>query len=138
MEPAEVGPELPPHLNSDEEEDKEDILEESKHKLQKKVTGFVDDKTESDLYQRNQKKGKNSYYYAHNYDKTDFHNEKAKNIYGDGIIHGGAPQLLERKESVVKIEEVKKVAAIKKYAWNDEEKKVKVLISLDQFPTSIG
>ena len=55
---------------------------------------FVEDKEKSELKNSISSKGDNSYYYAHNYDGQNFNDEKAKNVYGDGIIHGGQPNLL--------------------------------------------
>ena len=96
----------------------------------------MDDKSQSELKTSIKKRGQNSYYYAHNYENTDFNNEKAKKFYGDGIIHGGEPVLVERKSTVTEKEEPKMIA-IKKYSWNDEDAKVKVYIELDQFPCNI-
>ena len=58
----------------------------------------VADKELSELKTSIKKKGGNSYYYAHNYDGQNFNDEKAKKIYGDGIIHGGEPVLIEKRE----------------------------------------
>ena len=69
----------------------------------------------------------------HNYDNQNFDDEKAKQFYGDGLIYGGEPQLIEKRETK-KVEEVKKeeqvVKKIAKYSWLDEEKKVKIYIDL--------
>lgn len=43
------------------------------------------------------KKGKNSYYYAHA--KRDFNTDDAKIFEGDGLIYGGEPVLLQKRES---------------------------------------
>ena len=106
------------------------------------VTGLkTDNKDESELKQSIKKKGQNSYYYAHNYDGQNFNNENAKQFYGDGLIYGGEPTLISKKEKT-EGEEVKKqvsnpVQKIKKYSWLDEDTKVKIYIELDQFPTKI-
>ena len=44
------------------------------------------------------KKGQNSYYYAHNYEGQNFNDESAKKFYGDGLIYGGEPTLIEKRE----------------------------------------
>ena len=100
----------------------------------------VDDKAASELKSSIKKKGQNSYYYAHNYDNQNFDDDKAKKFYGNGLIYGGEPVLVEKRDAK---EEVKKqgieqvVKKIAKYSWLDEEKKIKIYIELDQFPTVI-
>jgi hypothetical protein len=77
-----------------------------------KVAGFVENKEQSELKSSISKKGGNSYYYAHNYDGQNFNNEQAKKVYGDGIIHGGDPVLVEKREDAKvskEEEEAKKV-----------------------------
>lgn len=115
----EIGPELPPEMGE----------------------AFTTDKDKSALKESIKKKGQNSYYYAHNYDGQNFDNDTAKKVYGDGIIHGGAPTLIMKKESN-KEEEKKAQSAnplkkIAKYSWNDEDAKIKIYIDLSQFPTEI-
>ena len=123
------GPEMPPM------DENGNMIKESK------INGMkVDDKSQSELKASIKKKGANSYYYAHNYDNSDFDNEKAKKFYGDGLIYGGEPQLIEKRETK---EESKKpvneqvTKKIAKYSWLDEESKVKIYIDLAQFPTTI-
>ena len=64
-----------------------------------KAAGFVTDKSQSELKQSINRKGGNSYYYAHNYEGQNFNNEQAKKVYGDGIIHGGDPVLVATNEA---------------------------------------
>ena len=46
--------------------------------------------------------------------------------------------MFNQRPIIIKLKEVtNKKAAIKQYAWNDEEKKIKVYIDLAQFPTMI-
>ena len=59
----------------------------------------VDDKKDSELKSSIAKRGGNSYYYAHD---SKWNEGDAKKFYGDGLIYGGAPTLLEKKESTVK------------------------------------
>ena len=59
----------------------------------------VADKDQSALKDSIKKKGGNSYYYAHNYDGQNFNNENAKTFYGDGLIYGGEPTLIEKRDS---------------------------------------
>ena len=118
MESAKIGPEVPPES----------------------VDGLkVENKDQSALKESIKKKGGNSYYYAHNYDGQNFNDENAKTFYGDGLIYGGEPTLVETRESTSKA--VKKVETpvkkIAKYSWLDEESKVKIYIDLAQFPTQI-
>lgn len=61
------------------------------------AVGFVDAKDKSELASSINKKGGNSYYYAHNYSGQNFNDETAKKVYGDGIIHGGDPVLVSTK-----------------------------------------
>lgn len=87
------------------------------------------------------KKGGNSYYYAHNYDGQNFNDDQAKKVYGDGIIHGGDPVLVSKGEDT-KLKQVEEDNKVKKqkistFAWNDEDKKVKVYLELAQFQTPI-
>ena len=55
-------------------------------------------------------------------------------MYGDGIIHGGDPVLVSKSEDtkVKRDDEDNKVKKkkIATFAWNDEEKKVKIYIDL--------
>ena len=95
-ETADIGPEMPP-LDEDGNMIKD----------QKIIAGKVNDKNESELKASIKKKGANSYYYAHNYDNQNFNDEKAKTFYGDGLIYGGEPQLIEKRE-VKQEEETKK------------------------------
>ena len=116
-----MGPELPPEV----------------------VTGQkVDDKTKSELKASLKKRGDMSYYYAHDYGKKGF-DPDAKKFYGDGLIYGGEPTLISSK-SQIEIDQAQKTAdsqiqtkKIAKYAWVDDDKKVKIYIDLDQFPTQI-
>ena len=59
----------------------------------------VADKSQSELKSSIKKKGQNSYYYAHNYDNQNFDDANAKTFYGDGLIYGGEPQLIEKREA---------------------------------------
>ena len=98
----------------------------------------VDEVDKSALKESIKKKGQNSYYYAHNYDGQNFDNENAKKFYGDGLIYGGEPTLVEKRDETAKPKEsttvLKKIA---KYSWTDENAKIKIYIELDQFPTTI-
>ena len=70
----EVGPEMPPEFDDEELEEEKKIYEKSKDaapSLQKKATGFVEDKNESELKTSIKKRGQNSYYYAHDYGDVD-------------------------------------------------------------------
>lgn len=63
-------------------------------------------------------------------------------MYGDGIIHGGDPILVSKSEEDTKLKRDDEDTQVKKqkistFAWNDEEKKVKVYIELAQFQTPI-
>ena len=108
---------------------------------------FVADKEQSELKNSISKKGGNSYYYAHNYSGQNFNDEQAKKVYGDGIIHGGEPVLLAKNEAKVAEKDLEGSAAkepqpkqkkkISTFAWNDEDKKVKIYIELSQFQTPI-
>ena len=105
------------------------------------AVGFVESKDKSELASSISKKGGNSYYYAHNYSGQNFNDETAKKVYGDGIIHGGDPILVSKSEDTkIKREDdgnqVKK-RKISTFAWNDEDKKVKIYIDLAQFQTPI-
>ena len=117
MQDLNIGPELPPEL----------------------ATGMkVEDKAKSELKNSINKKGGNSYYYAHNYDGQNFNNENAKQFYGDGLIYGGEPTLISSGSTKEETKQEKKVVKkIEKYSWLDEDKKVKIYIELDQFPTKI-
>ena len=130
---ADIGPEMPP---MDEDGN---MIKEEKIKEKKIIGGKVDDKNQSELKASIKKKGANSYYYAHNYENQNFDDENAKTFYGDGLIYGGEPQLVETRKS--KKEEVKReeqvVKKIAKYSWLDEEKKVKIYIDLSQFQSVI-
>ena len=131
MEPVQTekmpGPEVPPDFDMQPAEEKKEP-----------IVGKVEDKNQSELKASITKKGQNSYYYAHNYDGQNFNSENAKKFYGNGLIYGGEPQLVEKKESAVtEKEEKQRVEAIKKYSWLDEDAKVKVYIDLQQFPTAI-
>ena len=100
------------------------------------ITGKkVENKEESELKASIKKKGQNSYYYAHNYDGQNFNNENAKQFYGDGLIYGGEPTLICKKEKSTAEEQAKPTSApvqkIKKYSWTDEDTKVKIYIELD-------
>lgn len=130
--PTEAGPELPPEFDN--------INQESQDA--EKVAGFVANKEQSELKSSISKKGGNSYYYAHNYEGQNFDDEQAKKVYGDGIIHGGAPILVAKRDEAKEakaVEDAKKVPKqkIKTFAWNDEDKKVKIYIDLAQFDTPI-
>ena len=58
----------------------------------------TENKDESALKESIKKKGSNSYYYAHNYEGQNFNSENAKKFYGDGLIYGGEPTLIEKRE----------------------------------------
>ena len=67
-----------------------DFVSEMKADVEK-AYGFVEEKKEvsnskSELEASIQKRGDNSYYYAHNYEGQEFNNENAKKFYGDGLI----------------------------------------------------
>ena len=64
-----------------------------------KIGAKTDDVAKSALKESIKKKGGNSYYYAHNYDGQNFDNATAKKFYGDGIIHGGEPVLVEKRDT---------------------------------------
>ena len=64
-----------------------------------KIAGKVSNKDESELKASIKKKGGHSYYYAHNYDGQNFNDATAKKFYGDGIIHGGDPVLVEKRDA---------------------------------------
>ena len=110
--PTEEGPELPPEFDN--------INQESQDA--EKVAGFVANKEQSELKSSISKKGGNSYYYAHNYEGQNFDDEQAKKVYGDGIIHGGAPILVakrdEAKEAKAEKQKLKKKKAGKENKAN--------------------
>ena len=119
----EAGPEVPPEFDQKENARPDEPTE-----------AFVKDKEQSELASSISKKGGNSYYYAHNYAGQNFDDEQAKKVYGDGIIHGGDPVLVSRSEDtkVKRDDEENKVKKkkIATFAWNDEDKKVKIYIDL--------
>ena len=98
----------------------------------------TEDPTKSALKESIKKKGQNSYYYAHNYEGQNFNDQNAKTFYGDGLIYGGEPTLIEKRDEP-KVEKKPEIITkkIAKYSWLDEDAKVKVYIELDQFPTQI-
>ena len=117
--PNDIGPELPPEFGQTEVQGK-----------------FTDDKEKSFLKDSIKKKGTNSYYYAHDYSGQNFDDKTAAKVYGDGIIHGGDPVLVQtksKKEEEKSQDTVTKpdVMKIQKYSWSDEESKVKIYIFLD-------
>ena len=51
----------------------------------------VQDKNDSELRNNIKKKGSNAYYYAHD---SKWNEGDAKKFYGDGLIYGGAPEMI--------------------------------------------
>lgn len=105
------------------------IVEEVEQKL--KVDEKSEEEKKSALHESIKQYGQHSYYYAHK--PKDFDLGKGKRFEGSGIIYGGEPVLLEKKESS-KEAEVKTTTTktITKYSWLDEKKKVKIYIDLTQ------
>ena len=104
----ELGPQTPPEFDDEEVEEEKNIYEkkwENHPALEKKATGFVEDKNESELKTSIKKRGANSYYYAHDYGDVD--KSQAKQFYGNGIIYGGEPKLLEKKDATEEAAEKK-------------------------------
>mmetsp|Transcript_1779 Transcript_1779/g.2317 ORF Transcript_1779/g.2317 Transcript_1779/m.2317 type:complete len:144 (-) Transcript_1779:199-630(-) len=105
------------------------------------VGAKTEDPSKSALKESIKKKGQNSYYYAHNYEGQNFNDQNAKTFYGDGLIYGGEPTLIEKREgeqkSTAAVASTPVLKKIAKYSWLDEDSKVKIYIDLDQFPTQI-
>ena len=61
--------------------------------------------------------------------------ENAKKFYGDGLIYGGQPVLIESKPveltKAVSFKEINPIKKIAKFSWSDEDAKVKIYIELD-------
>ena len=92
-----------------------------------------------------QKKGSNSYYYAHA--PKDFTTEGAIHFKGDGKIYGGNPTLIttrsvEESAALRQAEEERKqkpkMKTIQKFSWADEDAKVKIYIDFAQFPGKVA
>ena len=77
-------------------------------------------------------KGENSYYYAHGKKyEPDQNNQPIGKIFeGEGLIYGGEPVLLNKKESVVQV--IKPSNLITKYIIYDDESFTKIKIELPE------
>lgn len=80
------------------------------------------------LIENIQKKGENSYYYAHAPRNID-NLEEAKVISGDGIVTGGPPVLIKRHDSTT---ELSPFSIIRNYSWADGEDKVSVYVPFEE------
>jgi len=80
------------------------------------------------LIENIQKKGENSYYYAHAPRNIDSF-EEAKVVTGDGIVTGGPPVLIKRHDSVT---ESSPFAIIRNYSWADGDGKVTVYVPFEE------
>lgn len=80
------------------------------------------------LIENIQKKGENSYYYAHAPRNID-NLEEAKVLTGDGIVTGGPPVLIKRHESVT---ELSPFSIIRNYSWADGDQKVTVYVPFEE------
>lgn len=97
--------------------------------------------------------GSNSYYYAHAPLPGAPHNGEVKVVTGPGVVTGGSPQLLERRQAVaaakssLAILSAQEAAAaagagnalseykpIQNYMWTDEGSTVRVYVQLEKLP----
>jgi predicted dehydrogenase len=77
------------------------------------------------------RKGEHSYYYAHAPKQTEDLNS-AHRVQGEGIIHGGPPQLIQVQE--VTPAPQPRVVNIRNFSWADEDDECSVYIT---FPSDI-
>ena len=110
----------------------EKIEGEETKKIQDGIEGMLKDNIEenkSALHGSIKEYGQYSYYYAHK--PRDFDLGKGKKFEGSGLIYGGDPVLLEKKDNSKDIAPKKPESKkITKYSWLDEKKKVKIYIDL--------
>lgn len=116
-----------------EQHDKEKLVDEGTKMLKGRSV-------DNALLENIQKKGSNSYYYAHA--PKDFTTEGAQHFKGDGKIYGGDPVLIKsysvEEAEAARAREAERAAKPKKkeigkFSWEDEAAKVKIRIDFAQF-----